>query len=110
MPGRPRVEQRAAQPYAAIDEVPSGDGRVRVETLPGGRYVTACHVGPFDGLIASHEALQRWAREQEVVWDSWTTERGEAWRSRVEHYVTDPATEPDPSKWEVELAYLMADG
>jgi hypothetical protein len=42
------------------------------------------------------------------VWDSWDTGSGSAWRGRVEHYLTDPSVEPDPSKWQVEAAYLIA--
>ena len=38
----------------------------------------------------------------------WDTSRGTAWRSRVEHYLTNPATDPDPAKWEVDIAYLTA--
>jgi len=33
---------------------------------------------------------------------------GAAWRSRVEHYLTNPAAEPDAAKWEVDIAYLAA--
>jgi effector-binding domain-containing protein len=87
----------------------TSDGRVRVDVLPGGRYATLLHVGPYDELVASNAALQDWAEEQGIVWDSWETDEGSAWRGRVEHYLTDPATEPDPSKREVEVAYLAAE-
>jgi hypothetical protein len=42
------------------------------------------------------------------VWDSWDTDLPSAWRGRVDNYLTDPSTEPDPSKCEVEVAYLTA--
>lgn len=83
-------------------------GRVRPGTLPAGRYVVLRHTGPYDGLVAGNAALQDWAREHEVALDSWETARGTAWRSRVEHYLTNPAAEPDPAKWEVDIAYLTA--
>ena len=51
-------------------------------------------------------ALQRWAHEHGVEFDTWDTARGPAWRSRAEHYLTDPSKEPDPAKWEVDVAYL----
>ncbi len=41
-----------------------------------------------------------------VALDSWETAQGTAWRSRAEHYLTDPSAEPDPAKWEVDIAYL----
>jgi len=43
------------------------------------------------------------------VWDGWDTDSGSAWRGRVERYLTDPSVESDPSKWEVEVAYLIAE-
>lgn len=87
----------------------SNDGRVRSGVLPGGRYVVLRHVGPYDGLVASNAALLRWAEREGVALDSWDTAEGTAWRSRVEHYLTDPSAEPDPAKWEVDVAVLAAE-
>jgi effector-binding domain-containing protein len=83
------------------------DGRVRSEVLPAGRYVTLRHVGPFDGLTATNATLQQWAQERGITFDSWDTDRGSAWRGRVEHFLTDPTTEPDRVKWEVDVAYFI---
>jgi effector-binding domain-containing protein len=83
-----------------------GTGRIRAGVLPGGRYAVLRHTGPYDGLITSNAALQRWARDHGVELDTWDTARGSAWRSRAEHYLTDPSREPDPAKWEVDVAYL----
>jgi effector-binding domain-containing protein len=88
--------------------VVAGDGQVRPGVLPAGQYVTLRHVGPYDGLIASNAELQQWAQEQGITFDSWETGRGTAWRGRVEHYPTDPSAEPDPAKWEVDVAYLVS--
>jgi effector-binding domain-containing protein len=84
-------------------------GRVHAGVLPPGRYVTLRHIGPYDGLVESNTALLRWASDQGIALDRWDTERGEAWRGRVEHYFTDPAAEPDPAKWEVEVAFLASE-
>jgi hypothetical protein len=78
--------------------------------VPAGRYAVLRHTGPYDGLIASNAALQRWAGAHEVALDSWDAPGGTAWRGRVEHYLTNPAAEPDPAKWEVDVAYLTTDG
>ena len=83
-----------------------GDTRVRAGELPAGQYVTLRHVGPYDGLVASNAELLRWAGQHGVALDMWETDRGEAWRGRVEHYLTDPSAEPDAAKWETEVAYL----
>jgi effector-binding domain-containing protein len=90
-------------------DVRSADGgHIRAGILPAGRYAVLRHVGPYDGLVASNAALLGWAHEHEVALDCWDTDRGTAWRSRVEHYLTNPAAEPDPSKWETEVAFLTA--
>ena len=88
----------------------SGDGgRITPGVLPAGRYAVLRHTGPYDGLVASNAALQRWAEEQGITFDSWDTPEGTAWRARAEHYLTNPAAEPDPSKWEVDVAYLITE-
>jgi effector-binding domain-containing protein len=84
----------------------AGNGRVRPGVLPEGRYAVLRHTGPYDGLVASNAALEQWAREHGVEFDTWDSASGTAWRSRAEHYLTDPSKEPDPAKWEVDVAYL----
>jgi DNA gyrase inhibitor GyrI len=86
----------------------AASGRVRPGVLPEGQYAVLRHTGPYDGLIASNAALQQWAREHGVEFDTRDTAKGTAWRSRVEHYLTDPSKEPDPAKWEVDVAYLIS--
>lgn len=82
-------------------------GRVQPGVLPAGRYAVLRHAGPYDGLIDANAALQRWAHEQGIEFDTWDTPDGQAWRARAEHYLTDPSKEPDPAKWEVDVAYLV---
>jgi effector-binding domain-containing protein len=102
MAGELRIELAAplAAPVAA-------SGRVQPGTLPAGRYVVLRHTGPYDGLVASNAALQRWARERGIEFDIENTADGSAWRGRAEHYLTDPRQEPDPAKWETDVAYLI---
>jgi effector-binding domain-containing protein len=85
--------------------VPGGD-RIRPGVLPGGRYVTLLHTGPYDGLVAANAALQDWARRNGVALAS--SADGRHWPGRVEHYLTDPSAEPDPARWQTEVAYLTA--
>ena len=89
-----------------VDAPVAGSGRVQPRVLPAGRYAVLRHAGPYDGLIAANAGIQRWAREHGVEFDTWDTSEGSAWRARVEHYLTDPAKEPDPARWEVDVAYL----
>lgn len=86
----------------------TGTDRIRAGTLPAGRYAVLRHTGPYDGLAASNADLQQWARERGVGFDEWDTASGTAWRSRAEHYLTNPAEEPDPANWEVDVAYLTS--
>lgn len=86
----------------------AGSGRVRPGVLPEGRYAVLRHTGPCNGLTDANAALQQWAREHGVDFDSCDTASGSAWRSRVEHYLTNPSQEPDPAKWQVDVAYLTS--
>jgi hypothetical protein len=84
-----------------------GDGRVAAGVLPAGPYATLVYTGVENG-IAANAALQEWAARQGIVWQKWATERGDGWGARIEWFLSDPETEPDPAKWETELAYLVA--
>ncbi len=79
-----------------------GDGRVIADVLPKGRYATALFVGPPAGLLNATMELLAWAERSHVVWKV----EGNRWAGRIERYLTDPAKEPDQSKWRTELAFL----
>jgi effector-binding domain-containing protein len=93
----------------------SGSGRVHAGALPAGRYATFLHVGPYNSseapdLAAARAELLEWARRTGVQWNSSKTARGTALEACIERYLTDAVGEPDSSKWETELAYLIVDG
>jgi effector-binding domain-containing protein len=90
---------------APLDGAAPVDERVRGGVLPAGRYVTLLHVGPYDGLLQANATVQQWASERGLAWAM----DGSTWRGRVEHYLTDPAQEPDASRLQTEVAYLLAD-
>jgi effector-binding domain-containing protein len=87
----------------------SGDGAVQPGVLPAGRYAVYTHVGPFDQLIPAVRYLLDWAAERGLAWDMTQTPEGDRWGCRLEIYGTNPAEEPDPAKWETELAFRLAD-
>ncbi|MEP7026550.1 MAG: GyrI-like domain-containing protein [Actinomycetota bacterium] len=97
------LEIEIGAPIAAA--VP-GSGRIQAGELPGGRYVTLVHTGPYGGLVAANAALQDWAREQGISLES--SEDGRRFRGRLEFYPSDPREEPDSAKWQVEIAYLIS--
>jgi effector-binding domain-containing protein len=88
-----------------VPEPLEGDGRVVPGAKPAGRYVVAVHHGHPDGIAKSHQALVAWAAEQGVP----LAKEGDVWGGMYESYRTDPAVEPDPGKWETELAYLVSE-
>lgn len=86
-----------------------GDDAVRADVLPGGRYVEVAEVGHPDHLVGVIGDLLTWADEQGLVWDAEPEGAGERWGCRLEVYPTDPADEPDMSRWTTELAFRLAD-
>src|SRR5262249_15359922 len=87
----------------------SGDARVSADVLPAGRYASLVYTGDYAGLVGANAALLDWGAEKGLVWDSWAAEGGDGFGARFESYLTDPATDPDPAKWETEVAIRLAD-
>ncbi len=79
------------------------DEHLRPGVLPAGRYVTLLHVGPYDELVQANAALDKWGRDSSL---RWAMDDGSIWRGRIETHLTDPAEQPDPSRWQTEIAYL----
>ena len=81
-----------------------GDGRVVAGTKPAGRYAVRVHHGHPDNVRFTHQDLVAWATEQ----GSPPVRDGEVWVGMFESYLTNPDDEPDPDRWETELAYLVS--
>ena len=101
-----KLEIEAGVPVAAAV---AGDDRVISGVLPAGRYATLTHVGHPSELVAATGALLDWGAEQGLTWDMSPSENGDRWGARLEFYLTDPAEEPDMSKWQTQLAFRLAD-
>ncbi len=84
-----------------------GDDRVSPGIIPAGRYATLVYSGVTG--IKGNKALLDWAVKNDIRWDSWDDENGDAFRARVEYFLTDPAEEPDKKKWETEVAIRLMD-
>jgi effector-binding domain-containing protein len=85
----------------------AGDDQVQPGVLPGGRYLVLRHTGPYDQLIGANAALQEWAGKHGVAFAVRDIPAGQEWDGRVEHYLTDPTAEPDASRWQTDVAYLI---
>jgi effector-binding domain-containing protein len=85
-----------------------GAGEVRAGVLPAGRYVTRTHVGHPVELVQVTAELLAWAQQQGLTFDVRPSPEGEVWGARLEWLESDPAEEPDMSRWQTRLAFRLA--
>ena len=85
-----------------------GEGRVAPGVLPAGRYAALVYTGVKNG-IAGNKALLDWGAAQGLTWDKWDTGKGDGFGARIEAFLTAPEEEPDPAKWETEVAIRVVD-
>lgn len=64
-------------------------GVIAASELPAQRSATVDFYGPYQELPAAHQQLEAWWSQRGLI----------AAGPPVEYYVTDPTSEPDPSKW-----------
>ena len=90
-----------------IAKAMKGDDRVSPGIVPAGSYASLV----FSGVTGytGNKALVEWAAKNGVKWDRWDDPNGDAFRSRYESFLTDPAVQPDRKKWETEVAIKLAD-
>ena len=86
-------EEWEIEPGVPVTEPVAGEGRVEAAELPGGAVLSTMHVGPYETLGQSWDALDRWVKQEGKV------PGGAAW----ELYVTDPAVVTDPAECRTEL-------
>jgi effector-binding domain-containing protein len=100
------LEVEAAVPIATPAV---GDDRVLAGVLPAGRYATVRYTGHPDGIINAVADLRGWAEKEGLAWDMTRAPDGEHWAARLQIHETDPAVEPDMTKWITQLAFRLAD-
>ena len=83
-----------------------GDGRVQPGSMPAGRYATLTY---RDHSVRANRALIEWARDNGVAFDRHDEPEGDAFGCRYEAFLTDPRDEPRKTKWDIELAFRVAD-
>lgn len=88
--GGPTIEFECGVPVAAPFP---GEGEVRPAEIGGGEAAVGLHVGPYDTLSETYEAMGTWIAQQgrkpgTVMWEA---------------YLTDPDAEPDSSRWRTEV-------
>lgn len=70
-------------------------GNINLRKSPTGKVITATHYGSYDRLPETYYSINEWIKKNGVM------PIGPPW----EVYITDPATEPDRSKWETNIYY-----
>jgi len=82
-----------------LEETIEGEGVIQSAMTPGGKAVKAVYYGPYEEMSVVYEALDQYIKvmkmENDII--------GIAY----EVYVTDPAEEPDPQKWETHVFFPL---
>ncbi len=70
-----------------------GEGQIKASHLPGGKVITAIHIGPYEALAETYDKVQSWIQENgyQAKDDMWET------------YLTNPCEVPDKSEWMTEI-------
>jgi effector-binding domain-containing protein len=89
-----------------VEKSLAGEGRVKAQVLPAGRYVSHIYTG---GGYQGNKSLIERARATGLEFDRWDTEQGDNFRCRYEMFLTDPKIEPRKTKWSIELAIKLLD-
>lgn len=100
-----RLEMEAGVP---IDAVVTGEGDIFAGVLPEGRYATVTHVGHPSELVEVTAKLLEWGAAEGLTWDMTETSSGQRWGCRLELMLTNPAVEPDMTRWETRLMFRLA--
>lgn len=90
-----------------LEKMVIGDERVIASSIPEGSYVRAVHKGHPDRLTDSVREVEDWAEMEGLSFDKRFEGDTEIWNGRFEQYLTDPETEPDLTKWEIEICLLI---
>lgn len=77
------------------DSLSITNSRVKLNYIAKGNYVTATHYGVYERIPETYFSINEWMRKNEVQ------VIGPPW----EVYITDPALEPNPEKWETQINF-----
>ena len=89
------------------DDPSLGSGEITAGVLPAGWFAVVRHRGHPDRLLGRTAALLEWGAAEGVGWDVARADAGERWGCRTEHFLTNPEEQPDPNRWETELALRL---
>jgi effector-binding domain-containing protein len=120
--GPPFVRYRAFDPAGdpvqielgvSVTDLPEGDRGIEAAVLPAGAWLTYLHRGPYShagepDLQAAHATARAWAQENGLALAREPSDDDEIRLAGcIEQYRIGPHEEPDYTRWETELAYLI---
>jgi effector-binding domain-containing protein len=85
----------------------SSEGEIVGGFLPAGKYALVDYWGDYSGLQQATSRLLNWASVNDIEFQKTDTESKSSCTARLEYYLTDPASEPDPEKWQTQVAILV---
>jgi effector-binding domain-containing protein len=78
-----------------IDKEIEGNDRIVIKKSYEGKSIFVTYTGPYEGTYQAYTDLDQYMKEKGL------DQAGGPW----EVYITDPSTEPDPSKWITEIYF-----
>lgn len=86
-----------------------GDGEIVGSNFPAGKYATIKYFGDYKYIRDAHEELESWMGKNRLVKKEQIADDGISRGCRIEFYITDPAIETNPDKWETDIVSLVED-
>lgn len=65
-------------------------------TLPASKLIMTTHIGSFETMGPAYEEMKKYVKE-----------KGLKTELMIEHYLSDPAVEKDPTKWETIIYFIV---
>jgi len=78
-----------------VDSTIVGNDKIKMNKINSTYVVKAIHYGPYERIPETYFGINEWMRKNEVI------VTGANW----EVYLIDPATEPNPEKWETAIYF-----
>lgn len=100
-----RITLEAGVPVE-VDSV--ADSGFTTGILPEGRYLSILHTGDYSGLQPVTSFLMKWAEVRGLKFQSHEEGDASQWAGRLEWYLVDPKSEPDPAEWQTRVSILLA--
>lgn len=91
-----------------VADAPTQSGDLSANTLPAGRYAISTYKGAKNGIPAN-KSLIEWIEREGDATAHQRLPTGDAFEARYETFLTDSKTEPDPDKWDIEIAIKLRD-